>query len=425
MRKLLPLLLLLPSLAFGLDVRVIEAAAQAGSGAQDFTSSGFGTPTAAIIEVTYATALNTDTAHASYSIGFTDCTNEASASMNAEDAVGVGDTVHSIETTKSVQITEPGAGVVERSADASCITDGIRLTWVEAGTAHLVKITMFTDVGTVLVGNATPNASLNSAVNITTTFTTKLGFFLQNSNTVTGTTNTLQHTLGVMHFATPTITQRAAYWRMENSDAAPTPDGGLVTNRATNGDTGNGTTPTYGVEVTAVTGTTVEITTRDNTAGGEVIYLLMELPSNDAWVGTSTSPVNASTDWTETGPGFTPVAFGLILTDYAAVDTIVEASDQAGSFAFFTATDDGAEFSAGARFENGAVNTDSRLDDKLYMMDEAGAADLNMDDPTFSATGFTFPNANITASDASVSIGWAIEADAGSATSIIRRRRAQ
>ena len=127
---------------------------------QDITSSGFGTPTAAVVICSYATALDTNTADAIISIGFYDGTTQECVESNSEDAQAASNCNHSHTAAKVLSIRVPGSSTVIREATAAFITDGVRLTWTGGNTnQYQVTVWLFNDVGSVSVESYVPNAS--------------------------------------------------------------------------------------------------------------------------------------------------------------------------------------------------------------------------------------------------------------------------
>ena len=99
------------------------------SGTGDFTITDFGTPKAAILFVTKATADDTITADAALTVGFTDGTRHVSVSMSSQDAVATTNVNRAVSDSHALYILDPSAAAgLDGSLTASFITDGVRLT---------------------------------------------------------------------------------------------------------------------------------------------------------------------------------------------------------------------------------------------------------------------------------------------------------
>lgn len=111
-------------------VAVVNATLTAtGSGTTDFTSSGFGTPSAAIVLVSAANSTNNPQSSAGVSIGFWDGTNQCCHSFVSGDGIETSVTYRIQRNDYIAALSEAGSttnwvvGYI-----ASAVTDGIRLT---------------------------------------------------------------------------------------------------------------------------------------------------------------------------------------------------------------------------------------------------------------------------------------------------------
>jgi hypothetical protein len=135
-------------MAAGVDIRVVHTAVGTTGATQDITVSGFGTPKGALFFWGEATADGTtpiDDAH--IGMGATDFTREWACSYFSEHNTDPSQATHMGSTTKCIQFSNnTGTGVeTNMEADASTITDGLRLTWAGTpGAARRFTVIMFT-----------------------------------------------------------------------------------------------------------------------------------------------------------------------------------------------------------------------------------------------------------------------------------------
>jgi len=94
---------------------------------QDYTSSGFGTPTAAIVIFAKATVSETPTSNAAISMGFITADDDMAVSISSSDNLATTSCSRYYSASKA--LADVDGGVVNRFATGSIITDGIRLVY--------------------------------------------------------------------------------------------------------------------------------------------------------------------------------------------------------------------------------------------------------------------------------------------------------
>lgn len=138
------------------EFALVQNAARTTTGTQDYTVSGFGTPKLAMFFVTFATANNTETAHAVLGIGSTDGTRNVSTTYSDKDAVATTVCKSRGNTSNCVLLHNQDGTVIGRAAFSSWITDGVRINWSTApASGYLVTC--------LLVGGSVSNAYTNVA----------------------------------------------------------------------------------------------------------------------------------------------------------------------------------------------------------------------------------------------------------------------
>jgi hypothetical protein len=312
---------------------VITQALPSVAGSVDFTSSGFGTPTAAIIFFGDAnTTLNPQNG-AGIGVGFWDGTNVCTMSAWTQD--GAASTV-----AKRLARTDLAVALVGGSTTMSCsytisnITDGVRLT-LSADNTDLdryatvilvagvsAKVLSLTTNPTVDTGTA--SASLGFAPNLI--LTTCIGFTGQTPNSGTTQTNTANLSFGL---ASSDGTHRMTAWAVQNATSSDVCSSyfselycaGQLSSTAID----------YGIEVTNWGADDFTATTRIAGSGSDLIYVLALGGADLSFAaGTITAPLTTgAVDTTTTGIDPSAVLFGL-LTNTAA-DAVATANAQASA----------------------------------------------------------------------------------------------
>lgn len=176
MKYLLIVAIILSSAGFtdAAEVAVVQQAARTTTGTQDFTSSGFGTPKAAMCLVGYGATNGTAVSHAGLSIGFTDGTRQNALSVRSKNGVTTTLTGRRADTTDMLLLANQDGTVILRVQFSTWITDGVRLNYsVAPGTAYQVSCTLFGGAG---IMNAYVNTvTTPSTADLSTTVTT-VGF---------------------------------------------------------------------------------------------------------------------------------------------------------------------------------------------------------------------------------------------------------
>ena len=124
------------------------ALSTAGSGTQDITISGFGTPTGAMFICTSATTngIATSGVDTTFSVGFTDGTNSRCMAMSSQDAAVASNTAR-MHSNAVIAAPDVGGAIIDLQFDFnSFITDGVRLTiTTPAAEAYLCTVILFKD----------------------------------------------------------------------------------------------------------------------------------------------------------------------------------------------------------------------------------------------------------------------------------------
>src|SRR5687768_881880 len=131
-----------------------------GGGTTDFTSTGFGTPTAAIIIFCNANATNNPQDSGIIGVGFWDATNQRTVSVRCNDNGATATTARTSDDALAIRIE--GTDGTNNDYTVANTTDGIRLTMTVDNTslARFATVILLKGVS-AQVGTFTPNATQN------------------------------------------------------------------------------------------------------------------------------------------------------------------------------------------------------------------------------------------------------------------------
>ncbi len=372
-----------------------------GTGTADFTESGFGTPKACMIVMSFDTTdEGTIASEDRLSMGFSDFTTDVCVSHEGEDAQAAMDTEHRKTASKSYLLMD-NTGAVDIDGGASTITDGVRLTNTTnaSGSAVQVMVLMF--------GGADLNASVDvvigpngagSTVETTTNIDQNLVLCLlgQTSNLDT-TAGDIKIGFGVasINLMHDTFVNRAYCWSQNDGDTEGQPSSVIHNNRCAKLLSGLGN-DLYGFELTAATATSYTLTGRDVADGGgfEIFALALDLNDRAFKVGSVDSPTSGATWTPSVSLGFTPQFVGIGLTQATAENTIELQNANGGS--------NGISFNAGSGKEaciswyeedvaatsNCNCNFRSRAID--FRSDDVGTIIQDHSHSSFDADGWTY-----------------------------------
>lgn len=347
------IILLLPSEAVAAQNVVTIQGTLSGTlgGTTDFTSSGFGTPTGAIIFLSNANTNNNPQDDLNQTVAFWDGTDVRSASVFADDNQTLTRTYRAASTT-AVHVTKDGA--VYGGYTISSITDGIRLTMTQDDTdaPRYATVVLFSGVS-AKVGSLTASNTLNgTASSGSIGFAPKLAFLLSTGATTDS------------HNGPPAVLSYGFADRVSGRQGSV--QWGLLDNVSTEGiglqyseTYSTGQTQNSGIdwagEVTAWGTDTFTLTTRLNISGNDrVFYLALggaDLSFDTGFLSTPTGTGTQSTD--------TTVAPSAILGAFSTAAGTALETDQDANGISYAAASTGNQFSAGSAGRNGVSTTEN------------------------------------------------------------------
>lgn len=387
------------------NIAVVHQAAPTATGTQDYTSSGFGTPVAAMFFVSKATTANTDTDEAAQCVGWTDGTTDCALAGQSEHNQASSNTDGGPYSTHCILMMDIGATTTEGSAVFSAwITDGVRINWDNAlGSAYLVTCVLFggditaahADVinlgtGTSALDQTAPGFQPNVVI---------AGCSPNRAVSTPGINN--QFSFGLAHDdGAGTTTQRHYFWWSRDGRASGQC---FAAYDATSvlGDYATALTQNWEATLSDFDANGFSVTPSASAGGTSMLYLA--LACEEAAVISSASG-SGTGNKSFTGSGFTPDALLAIGCQLTAASPTSNA-EPAESWSYGVAVGTGAsdEYAISVLDDDGAATTDtqSRHDTKtLYQASDTGTAVCAATFVSFDSDGYTLNYATNATTDA-------------------------
>jgi hypothetical protein len=304
---------------------VVVSATLNTTGDTAFTSSGFGTPDAAIILIGRGNTTNNPGTHATFTGGFW-CSDPGQAGITfcSEDAQGTTDTRRYGDSTYAGNIASPTADSVGISYSASATTDGINLSVAAGSTtlnryASVILLKGLTNahVGSVNLGTGT------SAINVTAPgFRADLVLLLSTWAADATVTPSARGSFGAGQIsAGGTVAQGCISYESTDNAGASTASTIVLNDKAL----ARITSRALAVECAiGANDNGFSITPSADSGSQYAYYLAIECPDpEDAYVGV-VDTITGTGDQAYTGAGLTPQALVLASTLATAVDTVTD-----------------------------------------------------------------------------------------------------
>ena len=363
----------------------------ADSSSTDFTSSGFGTPDAAIVIVNNVDASNNPNPDSAFGFGYWAGTTEACMGSNCGDNAATTDTATAILSGRCVSVPISNSAGYELLATGSSITDGLRVTKDGGSTSVSRYCTVV-----LLKGLTNEYAGIASLPSTGTSLSvTAPGFkpdLLLGSGafqSAAGLSAQARISLGASHNnSADTITQGCvAFGDLDNQSTSNVNT--TVRNDRWIQQAINGSNAAY-ASVSSHDASVFSLSDASSCYVRQYIYLALELPDpDDAYVGVVDSKTSTGTQ-AYTGTGFEPNVLALIGTTLTTVNTLATSSVGSVSVGVANAT---AERSMifGSQDAVATTNTYSRIDASnvvnLRFHDDSVDAVADLD--SFDSNGWT------------------------------------
>jgi len=352
-------------------IAVVKSTTPGSATTKEFTSSGFGTPDAAIVIVGSALSTANPGDHVGLSIGFTDGTRQSCMGIAAEHNQSSEKAYRRSWTTKIVDSWHATKKCMAEFD--SFVTDGVKLDFTLDSAIHYIEVILIKGVTNVYAGskqltstsvnvedpNFKPDLVLLTCVGWNTdndTASAALLSFGASHNSSSDVVTNWQTSVGVKHGDS----NGYAYGQIRNESCVGQYYGTSVTWRAA-----LDTYDSLGFTVTA----------NASTGDDYIHYLALELSDpDDAAIGIIDTPTSTGTE-AYTGVGFEPLALLLSQTHLTAVNAPkYNSSDEAGVLAL-GASDGTTEVSIGSASDSGPETTNHQSDSN-----QSGIAQLYADD---------------------------------------------
>lgn len=387
---------------------VVNSTTPSSTTTKSFTSSGFGTPTAAIVLLGNNGAFgNPYSGAVSTCIGAMDGTREGCCSIFVNDAQSTTDTARSHSASRCLMLG--GSASSQYASFSAWTTDGVTLSFTWSFSARNITVILLKGTTNVRMDRYTLTGT--SANDITT-----YGFkpdVLINFTVGDTTTQALDTThgiisVGVVHNnSSDTVTQAAIGFSSPDGETVASKPSCTVRNDVGIMQQFNESVSWQGV-YSAFDANGFSVTPNVNPGGDYVYTLAIELDDpDDADITVYTSPT-ATGNWAKTDPGFQPSFLFAILGAVATINTIE--TDQDGGI-FGLSVTDGTNSGYHGHTEEDAVgtsNTESNHDTNvcdLRTYSGGFSALYTATLSSFDASGFTW---NFSAENDSASRVWPI-----------------
>jgi hypothetical protein len=315
----------------------------------DFTSSGFGTVSAAIIIGCSACTAENPATNAIFHVGFWDGTNQCASTITAIDGGATAVTARMSDDSYALMSTGPSGWT------ASAITDGIRLTLNPDATSvdRYCTVILLSGISAKVL-TFTPNATQNSTqASASLGFAPKLVFFTTIGNTAADTASGTLEAQISFGFAADDSTQRMVAFSSKHSAANEDATLQYSETRAV-GQVNSGSLVWSG-EVTTFGADTFTMTTRDGGTSSDVTFALA-LGGDALSFDTGTLTTLTSTGTAVVATGIVPDAVLAMLS--TATSTTIAADSTANGFTVGL-TDDTNEYSHSVYVEDNAATIHS------------------------------------------------------------------
>ena len=402
-------------------VRQVTLAAPATDTTQDYTQSGFGTPDACIVIASKESTDATWGGDGILSIGFYDGTSQKCVTLGQDNGATPNAGNQRVWERSAKVLDIRATGATDRTATAALITDGIRLTWADAGSSDIRATVIFMKGATAYhVGYDQPNATVDTSTNHTTTGCNPnliIGASTFGSGTEDSGTNSARHSIGFAWDNGATIEQMSTAHSWLNTDPQD--------NNAYTGNTYFLTIPntagqaTPGVEITGMG--TAQFTTVPRNAGaggGDFIWLAIQLAAEDVTTFAVAAPTAAG-DFDPFTSSWTPQWVFMLPTTANALDS-AETGSQASveGLGVYSVNKDGDENGHYIYSENGvtgasSLNTGAKSESSLIGVTVSSSVvseSYDGNSPTFDSSGIVYADANFNhATATNYILGFAVE----------------
>lgn len=401
-----------------LAVRQVTQAAPSTDTTQDYTSSGFGTPTWCMVIATHNATADTWANDASISIGFYDGTNQKVITTGMEDGANPAAGNQRDQQTDGDVVAMYYDSTLRRSASAAFITDGVRLTWADLGQDRTHCTVIFGKGETAsVVGWGTPNATQDASSNITTTgcdpnLVLMVGTSRSSENAGT---NTVRKSYGFAYDTGASIEQFSVSHQFGNGD--PTDMNSQTSNQYACSHLNPAGHHRPGYDITAMGTGQFTVTTRDNAGAGGFIFLALEI-TEAVTTFAATTPTSAG-DFDPFTCSNTPLWVMMLPTAEDTLNTNRSGTQSASEgFGIYSVNKDGDEQGHYMYMENGTTGAGSHnagcksAGQLAGITVTSGAVDEVFDgnSPTFDTSGIVYADANFNhAGTAYYVLGFAVE----------------
>lgn len=372
-----------------------------GAGTTDFTKTGFGTPTAAIIIACTANSTANPAVNGRMSIGFWDGTNQRSVGIYCEDGAATSVTARASDDSYGMILSADG--LASAAFTVSSITDGIRLTMSVDNTSLQFFCTVLLLAGvSANVATFTPNATQNATqASASLGFAPKLIFF----TTIGAAAADQAIATAIISFGFAAIDGTHRMLAFSATDAAADEAASLQYSETRCVGQIVAGAVTWTGEVTTFGADTYTMTTRDGASGSDVCFALALGGADLSYdTGTLTTPTSTGNQANATDIA----ADALLLALSTSQGTTMETDADANGYMIGLADDNG-QFAHNMSVEDAAAtmncNSAAQATAVLDLDSSSGGTRTDMCDATVTLNSADF-TLNFSATDATARKGF-------------------
>ncbi len=375
-------------------MRGVQVAANTVGETQDVTISGFGTPKAAIVVVSYGITNGTINAGSQYSLGFTDFTNTRCLSVRASNNQA-STVIHNIPSNDRIlNIFQASGTGIQGIATLASITDGVRFSWSSfpGGAVQMQVIMLSGSDLSAFVGQWDGDGTADNVTEITGVgFEADTLMAMGLDTAIDNGVNEAVSTLSVGFCDNGVgITQSCVHMGWQHNESSGDTASVVTNNRILQDASGNNLRES--AEITAFDADGFDSTARGSSSVyNDCCFLALKFGGKKKhWVGnfdSLTSDGNASI----TGVGFRPSSFIKITSLNDTINTFQETAAVSGGWGF-SSIDSNTEMSISVSDKVGSATTvtNSVADVKsTYLLLDDGTALFTSTNVSFDADGIT------------------------------------
>ena len=402
----------------GSHFRVVRGNAPTTATTQDFTSSGFGTPDAALFYVSWKHTSTGAINHTVFGMGMTDGSTHYSCGFNSRHAQATAQTHSRGQDDPIILMRTNNETNFGYATFDSFITDGVRIDWSSDPPPNAVTVTcVLIKADNAKVIKVTNTGTEDATLNVTGLgFTPSFAWAMTNAPSVdtvsAGGTGAADARLcmGLVKWTVADTCQQASMSYGEDDGVADgNPFAHLANDRGIVTLTDESTIGTE-LQFSNRDSDGFDVITRNGSNSFDTFMLCIELGGDlDNSLGIHTGPTSTG-DWDITSYSFEPTFLHLLHTGVTTVNSLEANNAEAGIGGVYVA-DDTTQGTTGWVTEDGSATTDtgSISHTSFYQLEDDGTSGYTATFSSFNSDGFTLNFSVAVPTTGPIFLAWAIK----------------